>query len=60
MATKVDLENRPKDSGWNNGKEGKTSADGKGKTPLHPSWEAARRRRAIPLILPSTGKKIVF
>ncbi|PVF99508.1 Bud-site selection protein [Serendipita vermifera] len=28
--------------------------------PLHPSWDAARRKKAQPMVVPSTGKKIVF
>ncbi|KAG8804788.1 hypothetical protein FRC19_000489 [Serendipita sp. 401] len=28
--------------------------------PLHPSWEAAKRRKSQPMILPASGKKIVF
>jgi hypothetical protein len=55
------IENRPKDSGWNNEKEGELGASyGKKEASLHPSWEAAKRKKATPMIFPSTGKKIVF
>lgn len=41
---------------------GHISTRGKAKEegPLHPSWEAAKRQKLRPMIMPSTGKKIVF
>jgi hypothetical protein len=60
LPTRMDLENRPTDSGWNNEKESQLGAGGKKEVSLHPSWEAAKRKKATPMIVPSTGKKIVF
>jgi hypothetical protein len=56
----VDLENRSKDSGWKKKTEDRHGTGGKKDVPTHPSWEAAKRRKATPMIVPSTGKKIVF
>jgi BUD22 len=60
LPSRIDLENRPKDSGWNNENEGQLGASGKKEASLHPSWEAARRKKAAPMIVPSAGKKIIF
>lgn len=60
LPSQMGFENRPKDSGWNNEKKGPPGASGKKEAPLHPSWEAAKRKKATPMIVPSTGKKIAF
>lgn len=51
----AELDNRTKDSGWDRSKAG-----AKVQAPLHPSWDAAKKRKAMPMIVRSEGKKIVF
>ncbi|KIM25832.1 hypothetical protein M408DRAFT_25945 [Serendipita vermifera MAFF 305830] len=54
----VPFKDRPKDSGW--GKKATVHSTATTEPSLHPSWDAAKKRKAMPMIVPSEGKKITF